>query len=155
MCARKRDGQAAIREAQSLVSASSNDDSRFALRVLRKVVTGEDVTARDALVVWPGASAFILPGSSERVTLPPGSPLRRILDHFVTRRLETPGEIVSIDEVIRAGWPDEKIGTDAALNRAYVALTKLRKTGLRDALLTTEGGYMLSEAIVVRRERQD
>ena len=39
------------------------------------------------------------------------------------------------------GWPSERIGADAALNRAYVALASLRKKGLRGLLVSGEGGY--------------
>ncbi|HJL19206.1 MAG TPA: AAA family ATPase [Sandaracinaceae bacterium LLY-WYZ-13_1] len=148
----RRDGPGALAEAEAKVRASSNDDSRIALRILRAAVDG---TARagseDVLEVWPDGRAFRAPRATEAVTLPERSPLRRLLDHFAQRRLEAPGEAVSIDEVIRAGWPDERIRADAALNRAYVAIASLRKKGLRDVLLTTGGGYALSAAVVVRR----
>lgn len=54
-------------------------------------------------------------------------------------------------EVIAAGWPGERIGTEAALNRAYVALSSLRKKGLHELLVRTGGGYALSPAVAVRR----
>jgi hypothetical protein len=57
--------------------------------------------------------------------------------------------------VIRAGWPQEKIGLDAALNRAYVALSSLRKKGLKGVLVSTSGGYALSQGVVVRRVESD
>ena len=74
-----------------------------------------------------------------------------LLERLARWRLEAPGEALSIDELIEAGWPDEKIRADAALNRAYVAIASLRKKGLRDVLLTTGGGYALSAAVAVRR----
>lgn len=146
------EAERSLDEARALVDAHPNDDSHFAFRMLQRLVTGTDTTVHEALVVFVDASGFVSPGSLTKVTLPARSPLRRILEHFVTRRLETPGETVSIDEVIRAGWPDEKIGTDAALNRAYVALATLRKKGLRDVLVSADGGYLLSQSVVVRRE---
>ena len=65
--------------------------------------------------------------------------------------VDAPGEPVSTEEVIRAGWPGEKIGAEAALNRAYVALATLRKKGLRDVIVSSGGGYEITQAIVVRR----
>jgi predicted ATPase len=148
----RRDGPTAAREAEERVREGPNDDSRFALRMLKSLVDGRTQPgARHELVVWSGGSAFTPPGHQEPVPLPAGSPLRRILEHLVTCRLESPGEVVSIDEVIHAGWPDEKIGAEAALNRAYVALSSLRKKGLRGVLVSTAGGYALSRGVAVRR----
>jgi hypothetical protein len=42
------------------------------------------------------------------------------------------------------------MGTEAGLNRAYVALASLRKLGLKGMLLHSGGGYALSEAVLVR-----
>lgn len=141
---------AAVRKAASLVEASPSDDSRFAFRVLQSAARGER-REHDALVVFSGGRGFRAPGSAE-VELPERSPLRRILEHFARRRIDAPGEVVTLEEIVRAGWPAEKIGTDAALNRAYVALTSLRKMGLRGLLLHGGGGYALSQAVMVRIE---
>jgi tetratricopeptide (TPR) repeat protein len=138
----------AVLRIEARILATPSDDTRFALRALRRV--GGRARPPEALVVWGAGEAF-QPPRAERVDLPSRSPLRRILDRLVAVRLETPGEVLSIDEVIRAGWPEEKIGADAALNRAYVALATLRKRGLRDVLVSTDGGYALSQSIVVRR----
>ena len=143
-----------LAEATALVAASPTDDSRFALRVLRAAHKGEH-HGHQALVVWAGGRAFRAPGSEAIVELPERSPLRRILEHFARRRIEAPGEVVPLEEIVRAGWPTERIGTDAALNRAYVALTSLRKLGLRGLLLHGGGGYALSQAVVVRIEDKD
>jgi hypothetical protein len=52
----------------------------------------------------------------------------------------------------RAGWPGERIGADAAANRVRVALTTLRKLGLRDVIKTGQGGYLLDPAMAVTLE---
>lgn len=83
--------------------------------------------------------------------LPPRSPLRRVLDQLVRSREDSPGEPVTVDALIRAGWPGEKIRTDAALNRVYVALATLRKQGLRDVISSAGGGYALSRGVIVER----
>lgn len=138
----------ALAAAEPMLQAAPSDDTRFALRALRQV--GRAAVAAEPLSVWGAGEAFQAPGG-ERVGLPARSPLRRILERLVVARLERPGEAVSIDEIIGAGWPGEKIGADAALNRAYVALATLRRRGLRALLVSSDGGYALSQAVVVRR----
>lgn len=145
------DAQGAIARGVRLVDANANDDSRYSLRLLRSLEREQHGVGGDALVVWPGGNAFALPGSTQRVNLPAESPLRRILHHLTEKRIVSPGEVASIDDLISAGWPGETILGDAALNRAYVALSTLRKKGLRDVLLRVGGGYALSQSVVVRR----
>lgn len=147
----ERDPASVLARAGALVAAHGSDDSRFALRALRLVARGAP-SVGDALVVTEGGASFAVPGGSGPVSLPERSPLRRILEHLARRRIEAPGEAVTIDDVIRVGWPGEKIGAEAALNRAYVALAALRKKGLRGVLVSADGGYALSRAIVVRME---
>jgi predicted ATPase len=138
---------AVLAEARRLVAEAPNDDSRFALRVLERA---NERRERDALEVWAGGAAFRLPGASDAVGLPERSPLRAILVHLAERRIAAPGELVTIDDVVRVGWPSERIAAEAALNRAYVALATLRKLGLRGLLVNGRGGYFLSIAAIVR-----
>ncbi|HEY1960006.1 MAG TPA: NACHT domain-containing protein [Polyangiaceae bacterium] len=155
---RKRDGEGAARaiaEAEALVAKSPSDDSRFALRTLRGVVDTGAPREEAALVVWSDGGAFQLPHAPRAVPLPDQSPLRHILRTFAERRLAAPGEAVSMEEVIRAGWPGERMDADAALNRAHVALSSLRKLGLRGILVHGGGGYMLSHAVLVRVIKAD
>lgn len=144
-----------LADAEARVAASPSDDSRFALRVLRKAIgTDPAPPPKDALVVEPEGRAFRLPGAESSVELPARSPLRRILEHLALRRIEAPGEVVTIETIIEVGWPGERIASDAALNRAYVALASLRKMGLRGLLLHGGGGYAISSGIVVRLQNK-
>lgn len=141
---------AVLSRADALVARHPTDDSRFALRMLRRAASPESAPETpEHLVVARDGSSFRLPGTAEDVTIPERSPLRKILAHLADRRVEAAGEAVSIDDIIRVGWPDEKIAAAAALNRAHVALASLRKLGLRGLLVKTAGGYALSEAAVV------
>jgi len=142
-----------LRDAEALVAASPNDDSRFALRVLRHASgMAPRAKAASALVVSPGGASFRTPEGAEVVELPNRSPLRRILEHLAVKRIEAPGEVVTIETIIGVGWPGERIASDAALNRAYVALASLRKMGLRGLLVHGAGGYALAQSVVVRIE---
>lgn len=147
---------AGLAEAEAMVAAHPSDDSRFSLRMLKVAACASTLTppVTDALVVEPGGSAFRLPGATSSVELPARSPLRRLLEHLARRRIEAPGEVVTIETMIKVGWPGERIATDAALNRAYVALASLRKLGLKGFLLHGAGGYAISQAVVVRIAEQ-
>jgi hypothetical protein len=90
-----------------------------------------------------------------RVDLARRAALRRILELLVERRIDAPGEAVAIEDVVRAGWPGERILLQAALNRAYVALTALRRLGLREILLTGAGGYWLDPAVALERADEE
>ncbi len=142
----------AVSTVEASVRGSPSDDTRFAWRELERALGRATTEAHDALCVWGAGEAFLTPGGV-KVQLPERSPMRRILDHLVLRRESSPGESVAIETLIEAGWPGEKMGTDAALNRAYVALSSLRKKGLRDAIVSVGGGYAISQAVVVRRMR--
>ncbi len=151
----RRGGEAQVlgdEEATAAVERAGTDDSRFALRTLQRARAGEGVRSdgAGALRVWGEGEAF-QPPHRERIALPARSPLRRVLLLLVDRREHAPGEPTSLEQVIAAGWPGEKIGADAALNRAYVAIATLRKRGLSDAIVSVGGGYAISMAIPIRR----
>ena len=63
--------------------------------------------------------------------------------------MRAPGNTLSSDALIEAGWPGENIRVDAALNRLRVALTALRKLGLRDVIKTGDEGHMLDPGVGV------
>jgi hypothetical protein len=135
--------------ARALVDAHPSDDSRFALRMLIAAARPADRPAPSALVVLEGGRGFRLPRAEAIVDISRRAPLRGILSLLATRRRDAPGEALAVDELIRAGWPGEKIQAEAALNRVHVALTTLRKLGLRDLLVTADGGYMLDPAVPI------
>jgi predicted ATPase/predicted negative regulator of RcsB-dependent stress response len=136
-------------KARAIVAAHPSDDSRFALRMLIGALRPTPPGAAHALVVLPGGHGFRLPRAAAPVSLSRRAPLRGILELLSRRRRDAPGEAVQVDDLIRAGWPGEKIRAEAALNRLYVALTTLRKLGLRDLLVTADGGYLLDPAVPV------
>ena len=132
------------------MEAHPSDDSRFALRVLVAQGRATPPDQRRALRIGPAGESFALPGEEGAVDLSRRAPLSRVLLLLATRRREAPGEPVPVEDVIRAGWPDERIDARSALNRAYVALATLRKLGLRGILQTTAGGYCLHPGVAVR-----
>jgi predicted ATPase/predicted negative regulator of RcsB-dependent stress response len=124
----------------------ASDDYRFALRLLSSRLESDALAVtRDEV----GVLRFRPPGGqlqdiSTRLSL------RRLLGALVERRNGEPGTPLSNEELIAAGWPDEHIALEASMNRLKVSLAALRKLGLRELLLRTDGGYMLDPAIAVR-----
>jgi tetratricopeptide (TPR) repeat protein len=140
------DVRAAAERVRALAEDAGGDDAALAARLFapqaRRAITG-------ALVIRAGGAAFRAPGIDDDIALPARSPLRRILATLARRRLDTPGAAVTADELVAAGWPDERIRPDAAHNRLHVALATLRKLGLRTLLITDERGYLLEPAVPV------
>ncbi len=70
--------------------------------------------------------------------------LARILRALVAAHGEDPRKTLSLEDIVNAGWPGEKLISDSGANRVYVAVATLRKLGLRDAIERREGGYRLA-----------
>jgi hypothetical protein len=70
--------------------------------------------------------------------------LARVLRALVTSRLASPEATVTLDALVDAGWPGEKLLADSGSNRVYVAIATLRRLGLRDIIERREGGYRLA-----------
>ncbi|MDC0676522.1 hypothetical protein [Sorangium atrum] len=79
-----------------------------------------------------------------------GHALSRIVTALVDRHDEAPDASLSLQDLLEAGWPGERPVADAGANRVYVALTQLRRMGLRDVIERNEHGYRLAPRAVVR-----
>jgi predicted ATPase len=141
-----------LTEAKARSAAHPTDDSRFALRMLERAVRRAAPSDVATLIVLEDGAGFRSPGGASFVMLPRRSPLRRILALLAHRRVAAPGETVAVEEIIACGWPGERMRSESAQNRAYVALAALRKLGLRAFMVTGAGGYSLSEATSVTIE---
>ncbi|MEZ4380337.1 MAG: AAA family ATPase [Nannocystaceae bacterium] len=139
---------ALLAEARRLAEAHPSDDSRFALRVASAGLPRKATGPSDApLIVRAGARSLRLPGATADLDLRRRLPLRRIVLALARRRIAAPGEALSLEELLAAGWPDERVGDSAAANRVHVALSTLRKKfGLRPYLLSGRDGYALTSA---------
>jgi predicted ATPase len=107
-------------------------------------------TVRGGLVVGRDAR-WMIPPSGERVDLVRYGPVRRLLDRLVAERLERPGEALSADALIEAGWPNERMRHTAGLLRVYSAIRRLRRLGLEPVLVTRDDGYLLDANASVSR----
>lgn len=102
------------------------------------------------------ARVLLLRRDGREVTTPDGTthdftrrgPLRLIVLELADRAED--GNVMSVDDVVAAGWPDEKILPDAARLRVYTTIKRLRNLGFADLLETTDAGYRLDPGVQVR-----
>jgi tetratricopeptide (TPR) repeat protein len=77
---------------------------------------------------------------------------RRMLERLLGEHQRAPGAPLSLDDLFAAGWPDQRAVREAMTNRVNVALNKLRTLGLRDVVLSRDGGWLLDPGVnVIRR----
>ena len=74
-----------------------------------------------------------------------------ILDRLGRERAERPGSALPWDALLEAAWPGERVLAVAGAHRVRVAVSTLRKLGLKEALSTTAEGYVLAADLVVMR----
>ena len=131
--------------------ADASDEVRFALRMLKAAVrehapeaarTVVEESAERVLLIDTEGRGFEVPGE-ERVDLGRRRALRLILRKLANHGMTAGGQALSLDDLLEAGWPGERVLPEAGANRVYVAVATLRKLGLRDVLLNRDDGYLL------------
>jgi hypothetical protein len=141
---RARDEVAQLaRHAHDAVDIS--DDARFALRILEREL-------RRATLVWDASSQSLQLANGDVVELASRPQLARLLVALVDRRISSPGAPLTLDDVLEACWPGEKMSATAAQNRVKVALSTLRKMGLRDLIQHHPDGWMLDPSLPLFRK---
>lgn len=107
-----------------------------------------DGASAQTLTIGPDAAWVAAPdGSRHRL----GPAHRRILLALAERHEADPVGVLTIWDLLDAGWPGEAPVADSGMNRVYVALTRLRQLGLRDIIERFDDGYRLAAGAVVRR----
>jgi predicted ATPase len=144
--ARLREDVAIVaRAARNENLVEKSDDARFALRILDREL------ARSSLVWDDAASTLTLP-SGEVVTLEARLQLRRLVVALGDHRMSAPGSVLTEADLLAAGWPGEKMAAAAAQNRVKVALSTLRKLGMRDVIVHQADGWMLDPSLPLHRK---
>ena len=127
---------------------ASSLDVRFALRAVARFRHDRAATRdRPVLEVRADGSELAIGGATH--SLARYAILRRLLLRLVDARLAATGAL-TWEQMFAAGWPDEKVHSEAARNRVKVAINSLRNLGLRDALVHDGTGYMLEPELPVR-----
>jgi hypothetical protein len=74
-----------------------------------------------------------------------------VIAQLIAEREARPGSSLDVRALTEAGWPGERISTDAAAARVYFVIRELRKAGLENILLTVAEGYLLDPAVDIVR----
>jgi hypothetical protein len=72
---------------------------------------------------------------------------KRLLLALAQARLAHAGSVLAPQELVGAGWPNERMRPEAARQRLRTAIWTLRKLGLEPVLLTRDEGYLLDPAV--------
>jgi DNA-binding NtrC family response regulator len=133
-----------VRELEAFVEEAVIESDGDALIGLPARARGEALREPAAVVV-AGSGGWFEPRNGDRVQLAHRKNLARILAALLVQRQAQPGVALSVPELIEAGWPGEQMSDKSGANRVYVALTTLRRLGLRDVIERTKDGYLVPE----------
>ncbi len=151
--ARENQALAESRRALATGLIEQSDDVRFALRLLDaalgKKKNSGDAARVSGLLIARDATWFQAPDATTRTELGKRVSSKRILMELVRRRIESPNVPISRDELGAIGGPGERLDPDAGFNRLGVALSELRRAGLRSILLHRDGGHLLDPEIPI------
>lgn len=87
--------------------------------------------------------------SGEVVTIAHQSALRLILVALAREQIARPGQALSREQMLAAGWPGERMTRRSGGIRVRVTVSKLRSMGLRELIVSREDGYLLRPDAVV------
>ena len=106
-----------------------------------------------ALIIAPDARWCRLPDGRE-LTFQRARAQRLILLRLLEERLRAPGHALPVPALFESGWPGERASEEAAQNRVYVAVSRLRKLGFQGLILSRDDGFLLDPgAPTYRAER--
>jgi hypothetical protein len=128
-----------------------------ALGVLRLFEAFLDAAVDPAFEAAAGQRVLVVGTEARWFTSPDGGTcdlarrdvLRRLLARLVEQHRTAPTEGLTLEALREAGWPSERIIESAAMNRIHVALTELRRRGLRRCLIRDDDRYLLDPALRV------
>ncbi len=144
---RGRSDVAADLVAGARAAAAASQEVRLALRLAERDAPA--LPAPGVLLLGPDARWF-QPPVGDRVNIAQRDTLRRVVGCLARAHRETPGTVVGVDDLLAAGWPGERVATEAGSNRVRVALATLRKLGLREVLRGRRGGWYLDPSCSVK-----
>ncbi|MFO0565269.1 MAG: AAA family ATPase [Polyangiaceae bacterium] len=108
------------------------------------------------LLIARDASFFRLFGQEHGVPLERRRAVREVLRALVEARSRQPGVPVSVETLVAAGWPGERILPAAAAGRVYTAISTLRRLGLRNVVEQSGTGYLIpAEVPIVFHDQPD
>jgi hypothetical protein len=147
--------RAAQPEPPARATAKAGPQNRVAGRLARADAAGpfdgmEIDAPAETFVVSARGLWFRMP-HGEVVSIARWRPLQRLLERLAERRETAPGEPLTVEALISAGWPGERMLPKAGATRVYTAVATLRRLGLRELLLKGDRGYMLRADVPIAR----
>ena len=138
----------AVLLAPALLSATQRRYlEREVLRAFPSWAASDDHSLGETVVLAADGMWFQVPGG-EKTSLENRVAPRRILGALVAARRAT--RALTMDDLLEAGWPDERVIRSAGANRVYVAIATLRKLGLGRVLMSGKDGYRLDPDVPVK-----
>jgi predicted ATPase len=107
---------------------------------------------RGGALTVAGSGRWFQREGGERVSLQRRRALHLVVKALADTRGADPGRALSVAELVERGWPGEKVHPEAGADRVYMALSTLRKMGLRGVILSRDDGYLLDPRVELRRE---
>ncbi len=141
-----------VRSRIASAPAQAVDDVPVAVRMLVRALDRPSARivkpTMGALTVSHDAGTVWLP-TTEKLSLEKRRPVRLLLLHLIEAHRKDKDRVSTVDDLLAAGWPGERVLRDAGAGRVYVALGTLRKLGLRDVIVSRDGGYLLDPKLEV------
>ena len=130
------------------IEQNITDGHSFYVRVAtshlkRNLKAAEKTPVSDVVLSLASDGSAFRVNDEPMVDLARRRPLRRLLLRMSEQHRAHPGQPLSLEELLEAGWPGEKVLTEAGTRRVYVAVSTLRTLGLGELLVTRHNGYML------------
>jgi tetratricopeptide (TPR) repeat protein len=134
--------QAALERALADVSPRGDGAAVVLARRLAGRAVGPGASPPAAELAISTTGRWFRPVGGDSVDCASHRTLRRLLVCLARDAVERPGRVLSANELMLAVWPDER-PSSASRNRLKTLMSKLRKLGLRDALISDPDGYRL------------
>jgi tetratricopeptide (TPR) repeat protein len=74
-----------------------------------------------------------------------------LLFERLVRAHDGDGRAVAVQELVEAGWPEERVRPEAGARRVYTAMSTLRHAGLKGLIVNRDDGYLLRSDVRVER----
>jgi predicted ATPase/predicted negative regulator of RcsB-dependent stress response len=108
----------------------------------------DDAHPERGLRVARDGSLLAAPGE-EAVDLSQRELLGRLVARLAELRDQNPGQGISVDEMLKVGWPDEVLTADSGASRVYTAVRTLRSMGLEEIIKTGDDGYFFDPRVAL------
>jgi len=139
------------REAALALPAADSEETRSALRVLAAVGHRTLPPPEEKVLHVATDASWLVGPEGTRLDLRTRPVARRLMEILIQSRERAPGTSLPATRLIKHAWPNQQIRGEAASNRLYVALSRLRRMGLESAIESGPDGYRIDRRISVVR----